>query len=186
MQGHSSCVTFASNPQAAATDLLAVAAKRKDRIMTEDVAAAMGLLQRRISRARDAYLIDRDERALDHLLRNAERIGAPARLARDSCANARKTQRRRAALAPTCHDDDMTEQELRDHAAEIEPGYSKVELARFIECAPFEVRERITLRILLRGGDAADVASFFDTTIPQAQVRISRARGRARALLRAA
>jgi hypothetical protein len=52
----------------------------------------------------------------------------------------------------------------------------------WFDCAPLNANDRVVLSLLIRGGEAEDVALHLNLTIQQARVRISRARNRAKAL----
>jgi hypothetical protein len=146
--------------------------------LSQDVAEAYAILQRRLSRAQERargwIAAERCERSLNELLRHPGRLGSPQKLANVAWGNAGKVVRARASRLEQ-YEDGFPEVPDPDNL-----GHLTVEVRDAIENAYLPQLDRTILDTLLAGGDTHDVTERVDMPLPRAAVRVSRARQRIR------
>lgn len=155
--------------------------------MTGDVITAVERLQGLSNRyfACDPYKTDCIDLALDAILRNPDKKGDPSCLVRNALGDARKTMRRHYRIHPI---EPFGDEESYSRFVEDAPdkshfnSQSRIDIIDWINNLPLGLIDKSILRILTCGGDAIDVATRHHFTYSQAQVRVSRAKARARQL----
>ena len=149
----------------------------------------MSTLQQQALRATDVFEIDRVERALDEILRRPESTAPAESQVYTSRGHAAETLlRRRAILGGTtiqlgAEVDDEAEYDERaaQALAVAEPGYVQVEFDHWLATTEaLNPRDRILLRALAAGEDAASLASFVGVGSASMSQRLSRCRRRGR------
>jgi DNA-directed RNA polymerase specialized sigma24 family protein len=157
--------------------------------MHPDTASAVLILQDRLRavESRDFRRAERYEAALDDLIRNPERAGPVGHLVRNAASYGLKRTARRSRLAPrqaltreapdrgvAAHREVLV---THDDAAQL-----AIDLHDLLDRAPLTDFERSALRRLAGGAETRDIASDVAVPLPTVQVRISRARAKARAV----
>jgi DNA-directed RNA polymerase specialized sigma24 family protein len=146
-------------------------------MISSEVQSALLDLQHRNAQARDLFEIDRIERALDEIVRNAENTSPARHQVRSAMANASKMLKKRRSIVVV-----SLEQYFANGHGEPdrdEPGYMAVELKQWIDSLP-SVSDRILLNRLAAGADVAILAREEDVPEQRIRERIARARRRAK------
>jgi hypothetical protein len=148
-------------------------------LISNPVAGAISVLQKRALTSRDTYELDRIDRALDELLRNPTDISTPAQhRVRSAMGHAYEALERRRAIVPTVPLDPE-----RVDCAHTDGHYLAVEILEWLRTEPGLTKdERILLSDLARGGDAISLATRHTVPLARIRERISRARRNARTL----
>lgn len=156
--------------------------------MHPDTASAVRILQDRLSavECHDFRRAERYEAALDDLVRNPDRAGPVGHLVRNASSHGLKRTIRRARLAPrhepravVTDDGPMPAREVLvtdDRVSQL-----RLDLIDLVDRA-FDGDDRRSMLRLLDGATVTDVATDTGVPVARLQVRISRARTRARAV----
>lgn len=137
---------------------------------------AVSALQKQALTTRDAYELDRIDRALDELLRNPTDVSTPARhRMRSAMGHAYETLERRRAIVPSVPLDPE-----RIVGAHTDNPYGVVEILEWLRTEPGLTKyERTLLSNLASGGDATTLADQHALPLSRVRERISRARSSA-------
>ncbi|MEU1906601.1 hypothetical protein [Streptomyces hygroscopicus] len=146
-------------------------------MFSDVIKAAVSTLQRSAMYTQDSYDLERQERALDELLRDHENTsGSARRRIRSAKGHAYAVLERRKAIAP-CD----TAHAVTHEPGYNEPGFYQVEWLDWIRTEPtFNLIDRTILRALAAGEDAETLAARHNLPLPRMRQRISRARRVAR------
>lgn len=157
--------------------------------MHPDTASAVRILQDRLSavESHDFRRAERYEAALDDLVRNPDRAGPVGHLVRNASSYGLKRSVRRARLAPR-HEPKaaIVTDEGSIPAPEVlvtddRVPQLRVDLIDLVD-RTFAGEDRRSMLRLLDGATVADLATDVGMPVARLQVRISRARARARAV----
>jgi DNA-binding CsgD family transcriptional regulator len=172
--------------------------------MTDDVVAAIAILQERCRREgdRSPYWNERIERALDDLVRNPNRTGNPHHLVRNALSNAGQMLDRRRQLCSIQFVGTPADLEVYldlDHRGMLDgrrrlhtarPGswddaadHHRIAVASWLAHAPLTRKDRRLLQLLAHGTEADEIAAHDNAPVHRVRVQVSRARQRASALL---
>ncbi|MGW0713049.1 hypothetical protein ACWD4G_45225 [Streptomyces sp. NPDC002643] len=146
-------------------------------MFSDVIKAAVTTLQQRAMDTWDTYDLERQERALDELLRNHESTSGSVRhRIRSATGHAYEVLERRKVIAPS----DPVSAGLREPSYS-EHGFYQVEWLDWIRTEPtFNLVDRTILRSLAVGEDAETLAARHNLPLPRMRQRISRARRAAR------
>lgn len=156
-----------------------------------DSQAAVATLQQRADvkkSAHDSFELDRIERALDELVRNSDKAGAPSRLVRSARANALKVVKARREHDAFSLDQEDLHARKRDRVekALAVDVFAEVEMMEWLDHTPCVTEEqRWLLKALAADFDAEFLALAMNLPIKRVRERISRARRAARTGYRA-
>ncbi|MBC6475336.1 MAG: hypothetical protein GDA48_23095 [Hormoscilla sp. GM102CHS1] len=132
-----------------------------------------------------SYWSERIDRAIDKLLRNSDSLKPPSHLVRNALSDAGKVIDRRQSICSVVEIRQVDKDNQQQHELESFPDISAnsseelLAIKSWLERARLLEKDRTILSILLKGGEAEDVAQRFNSTVKQARVRISRTRKRA-------
>jgi len=140
-------------------------------MFSSEAQSAYLTLQSKALAAEDGYTIDRAERALDEILRNAGNTNPPAHQVRSAWANAGKVLDNRRRLVSQVPLDTPGL-----HIAEADGAYDAVEVLDWLDRAAVSASDLIVLRSLALGADAATLADEEGVPVQRVRERISRAR----------
>jgi hypothetical protein len=142
-------------------------------MISHPVEGAILALQQRALATRDAYELDRIDRALDELLRNPTDTTTPPKYrVRSAMGHAYEAMERRKAIAP-CASIDAEQSDHGRHDA----NYLLIEILEWLRVGSGLTKgERALLSALAQGGDAESLAAHHGLPVPRMRQRISRAR----------
>lgn len=156
--------------------------------MHPDTASAVRILQDRLSavESHDFRRAERYEAALDDLVRNPDRAGPVGHLVRNASSYGLKRSIRRDRLAPRHEPKAVRTDEGPIPAPEVlvtddRVPQLRVDLIDLVD-RTFAGDDRRSMLRLLDGATVADLATDVGVPVARLQVRVSRARARARAV----
>lgn len=150
-------------------------------MMSLDSQAAVSSLQQRtdVTKASfDSFELDRTERALDELVRNHTKTGAPKRLVRSARANGLKVVQSRAEHSEFSLDADLhADKRARAERAVAYDPMAEFEVLDWLDSTPsVTAPQRMLLKALAAGYDAECIALMMGLPVKRVRERISRAR----------
>lgn len=153
-------------------------------MINANVAAAVQILQGQNSKHfySSSYWTERTDRAIDSILRTPDNSKPPSHLVRNALSDARKVIHRRKQICSVIEVRKQDKDAQIDQSIEAIPDSSinSIEavfaLKDWFERARLKDKDRAVLSILLKGGEAEDVANYLNLPVKQARVCISRAR----------
>src|SRR4051794_39811195 len=139
-------------------------------MFSPEAQSAFIALQSRASKTTDNYGLERIDRALDEILRNAEKADPAPFQIRSALANASKVIANRRTVAPTCSIDDPAVE-----AGAVDGQYDAVDLMCWLATTPLTTSIRDILLGLATGQEASTLAAGAGIPVPRMREKISRA-----------
>ena len=152
----------------------------QNRIMTNNIASAILMLQQRSSKEFyvSPYYTEIIDRAIDYLLRNPHLDKRPQYLIRNAIANAQKTIRKRQHICSIVSSTPFLIENIPNHHSNNQAVEEFWAFKNWFECIKLTERDKLIINFLLQGKTERNLAEYWHISVKQARVRVCRTKKR--------